>query len=247
MDNKTPSDNPWLRPAFLASSCVVVLIIALTIYVGISNAGNDSRPATRQPAHTPTPPPAVRTTGAETASICGLPESGNAGTIEAADLRSATWRYSTATAYPASSVYGPGATSPRGFRYCFQHSVGGALFAAANSLAFDNSNAAEARAWSEYMLADGPYRQSQLDGNYVASDPTTRLEIIGYRVMSYAPREAWIDIAVQMSTPDGTMIVSCVSDLVWQRGDWRFSTARPESTSVARISDTTDYTSWSAS
>lgn len=149
-------------------------------------------------------------------------------------------------AYPTSSVYGPGRTSEQGFRYCFQDSAGGALFAAANSLAFDNANPSEARAWSEYMLAEGPYRQQRLSDDYVQNDPNIRLQIIGYRILSYTDNRALIDIAARASTPEETMIISCVSDLVWQRGDWRFSTAVPDPVNVVRVGDITGYAAWSA-
>lgn len=246
MDNERAVENPWLRPGFLVSSCVVAVIVALGVYIGVAGVGDDHR---RPPVQQHTGAGAVpagtdsSTAASEVDSVCGLPDgSRNTGV----DLRSTSWRYSNATAYPTSAVYGPGRTSGEGYRYCFQRSPGGALFAAANSLAFDNSSMAEAKAWWAYMLANGRYRQARLEDSYVAGDPTERLQIIGYRLMSYTSGEAWVDIAVRASTSDAAGVMSVVTHLVWQRGDWRFSTDELESTNVTRISDLTGYTAWSA-
>lgn len=241
MENQSPAENPWLRPGFLVSSCVVVLIVALGIYVCIVTVtGRHQRTGSAASTH----PVPGRSAAGDGRTRCGLPASSTSDAV--VDLRATTWRYSTAMAYPTSSEYGPGRTSEQGFRYCFQDSAGGALFAAANSLAFDNANASEARAWSEYMLAEGPYRQQRLSDDYVQNDPNIRLQIIGYRILSYTDTRALIDIAARASTPAETMIISCVSDLVWQRGDWRFSTAVPDPVNVVRVGDITGYAAWSA-
>lgn len=252
MDTETKGENPWLRPGFLVSSCVVAVIAALGIYIGVGSIGHDrgGRP-TRQVSAAATavqagsrPATGTSQSASDADSICGL--SGGAGGAGDIDPVSTRWRYSNAVAYPTSAVYGPGRTSSQGYRYCFQRSPGGALFAAANSLAFDNSSIAEAKAWWEYVLADGRYRRARLAESYVPNDPTERLQIIGYRIMTYTGREAWVDIAVRTSGSDGGGVVSAVSHLVWQRGDWRLSTDELQSTNVARISDLTDYTAWSA-
>ena len=239
-----PTENPWSRPGFLISACVIAVIAALGVYLGVTSV----RDVHRAQGHVDTtstqaPMPSALLSPAA-ASSCGLPNSPTS--TATIDLHGTTWHYSNATGYPISAEYGPGRVSKLGYRYCYQHSAGGALFAAANSLAFDNSSKAEAQAWWEYMLADGRYRQARLEDDYVPNDPSVRLKVIGYKMMSYSPREAWIDIAVLTSSPDGTTTMSVVSDLVWQRGDWRFSTAELESSNIARIDDLTGYTSWGA-
>lgn len=252
MDTGTSGENPWLRPGFLVSSCVVAVIAALGVYIGVASIGHASGDRTARhvsAAATAVPagsPPAAGTSQSQSDadSICGLPGADGGG--DDTDPASTSWRYSNAVAYPTSAVYGPGRTSAQGYRYCFQRSPGGALFAAANSLAFDNSSIAEAKAWWGYVLAEGRYRRARLTESYVPNDPTERLQIVGYRIMSYTGREAWVDIAVRTSGSDGAGVMSAVSHLVWQRGDWRLSTDELESTNVAAISDLTDYTAWSA-
>ena len=242
MDTDATPGNPWLRPGFLLSSCAIVLIVALGIYVAVADVVDHGAGPGAATAH-PVPGRHVAAADTGSGSGCRLPAPG---TSKVAVRPGATiWRYSNAMAYPTSPVYGPGSTSAHGFRSCFQHSAGGALFAAANSLAFDNVDLTQARAWSDYMLAQGPYRQQRLAEEYVANDPDIRLQIIGYQIMRYASSDALIDIAARASTPQETMIISCVSDLVWQDGDWRFSTDQPESVNVVRIGDVTGYSAWS--
>ncbi len=64
------------------------------------------------------------------ASVCGLDEEVLSGTVTTAPA--ATWQYQDVYAYPTSPTFGPGATAPQGYRYCYQHSPDGAVFAAAN-------------------------------------------------------------------------------------------------------------------
>jgi hypothetical protein len=239
------AESPWLRPGFLASGCVVVVILALGVYVGISRI-TDHR-ADQDDTATVAPTSRSGATQAARSDRCGLPEPATTGAEPIGlDRRHTTWRYSNVTAYPVSAVYGPGRTSEHGFRYCFQHSAGGALFAAANAIAFDNADVSQARAWSEYMVAQGPYRQQQLAGDYVPRDPDLRLQIIGYRILSYTADEALVDIAARASTAQDTMIISCVFDLVWQHGDWHFTTNHPDPVNVVRVGDTTGYSPWGA-
>jgi hypothetical protein len=238
VDSKSSPVSPWLLPGFLVSSCAVVLIAALAIYVAVSNATDHGVRRTAEAGIAPSPSPPSPDAG------CRPPTTGPPKPV--VDLRNTRWRYSDAMAYTASAVYGPAVESDHGFRICFQHSVGGALFSAANSLAFENTSPDLARDWSEYMLADGPYRHQLLTEEYVANDPDIRLQIIGYRILSYADNEALVDIAARASTAQETMIISCVSHLVWQRGDWRFSTDLPEPVNVVRIGDVGGYTAWRA-
>ncbi|MBO0810707.1 MAG: hypothetical protein J2P23_01535 [Microlunatus sp.] len=239
MESEPSTQNPWLRTGFLVSGCVVVLIAALAIFViatNVTDHGDPAEPGTAGSAASREPTPA--------GGGCRLPAGNVAGV--AVDLGTTTWRYATAIAYPTSPVFGPGANSGHGFRSCYQHSAGGAVFAAANALAFENTGPAQARAWSDYMLARGPYHDQLLAADYVPNDPNIRLQIVGYRILSYSRTGALIDVAARASTAQETMIISCLSQLVWQRGDWRFSTDVPDPVNVVRIGDLTGYTAWSA-
>lgn len=183
---------------------------------------------------------ASRTT---TPSICGLSDD-TAGSVDI-DPPKASWKYDGPIGYPSAAAYGPGRAAQAGFRYCYQHSPRGALFAAAGAIAFNNRNAAAAAAWSDYMLADGPYRDRALHSPYVAADPGVRTRTIGYRILEYDAGRAKIDLAVRVATAEQTTTASLLFDLVWQRGDWRFSTDAPDSTQAARLADLSGYTSWS--
>ncbi|MHA4915531.1 hypothetical protein, partial [Enterococcus faecium] len=88
-------------------------------------------------------------------------------------------------AYPTSPTYGPGKTAPEGYRYCFQHSPVGALFAAANALAQGSATGNNA-AWSQYVLAAGPHRAELLaQGTTSSGTSGSRTTIQGFRLLSY--------------------------------------------------------------
>ncbi|WP_091524421.1 hypothetical protein [Microlunatus soli] len=245
----------------IAATLVAVVVLLGVVVVVRSADGRDdaaSAAAGRPPTATSTPDPTASAVadpstdnGPATparqridsgASVCGLPDAVRDPAEFAAPK--ADWKYDGVAAYPSGPDYGPGRTSPAGFRYCFQHSPRGALFSAAGSMAFNNTGREASRAWSRYMQAEGRYRDRQLDGEYVPADPSVRSETIGYRMLSYDGDHAKIDLAVRVSTPQRSMTTSVMFDLVWQRGDWRFSSDVPESVQATRLVDLSGYTSW---
>lgn len=250
----------WSKPGFVIAAGLlgVVLLLGLVVIVRSTGDHGDTATAARTPQPAPAPDRARSTTEAEStravdtapseqqstsgASVCGLPDA----LVDSAEFSApeADWKYDGAAAYPTGRAYGPGRTSPAGFRYCFQHSARGALFSAAGSMAFNNTGREASRSWSRYMQAVGPYRDRQLDGTYVPADPSVRTQTIGYRMLSYDGVHAKIDLAVRVSTPQRSVTTSVMFDLIWQRGDWRFSSDIPESVQAARLVDLSGYTSW---
>lgn len=244
------------RPGFVIAAGVLVVILVLALVVVLHReAGRDraeAAPPARhgttsgvgRPSAAPTGSP-TRAAGAADGgdSICGLPD----GPAIASEFTAppAIWRYDGVVAYPTSERYGPGASSPAGFRYCFQHSAQGALFSVAGSIAFNNRDRATSDAWSRYMLATGPYRERALHSRYVPADPTIRSRTVGYRMLSYDGEHAKIDLAVRIASTQQTVLSSIVVDMVWQRGDWRFSSDVPTPVQVTRLVDLTGYTGWS--
>lgn len=240
------------RRYLLGAGVGVALAVSATIAIG--GRADVTPTATPTPvssaatgtASSPTPSTDAGTRssiGPGSVSICGLAD-GRPLTGKLPPPKAA-WKYDGVVGYPASSTYGPGRTDAAGFRYCYQHSAAGALFAAAGSIAFNNRSKAAARAWSRYSLAEGPYRDQLLDSTYLPADPAVRPATIGYRLLSYDAEHAKVDLAVRLSTDEQTMLTSVVMDLVWQRGDWRFSTDVADSVQAARLADLTGYTGWS--
>lgn len=175
-------------------------------------------------------------------SLCGIPGLADSGRLTTAP--EAEWRYQGTTAYPVSRDHGPGRIAPEGFRYCFQHTPEGALFAAANAVV-QGSNGEAVAEWIEYATADGPYRSTLIANDGTPADQSdTRSNIVGFRILQYSGVAAHVDIAVRLSMPEGTVFGSGVYDLVWAEGDWKMSTASPEPVSMALIPDLAGYVPW---
>lgn len=233
--------NPFTRPGFLVAAGVVALIVVCAIIVIIVNVTRDRPvpPPTSSPSMSQTPTVSV---AADSDSVCGLDGVELSGTVTTAPA--ATWQYEGTIGYPTSPIYGPGDTDPSGFRYCFQHSPTGALFAAANAIA-QSSATSTSDAWTQYVIANGPYR-SQLLAQGTAPAPTegSRSKIVGFRVLDYDGRTATIDLAVSVSTANGSSVVSGVYNLVWQDGDWKVSADTGTPLDVGPIPNVAGYTAW---
>ncbi len=224
-DSTEQGPSPFSRPGFIVAALVVALVVVLGIVLAIVNAGRSPDPAT---ATTPeaTPPPTSSPSSGEVESVCGLRGEELDGTVTTPPA--ADWQYVGTVAYPTSSAVGPGATDQAaGFGYCFQRTPEGALFAAAHALAL--GFAPENRAWLEYVVAPGPFRDELLTEGTTSSSEGTRARIGGFRVLSYDGSTARIDLAGEGSTPAGSMTFSVVYELTWHDGDWkvRADTATP--------------------
>ena len=237
--------SPFTRPAFLVAAVVVILIVVVGIVVVVVNLNHhDPSPSTVPSSSASAAPTTKPSEVAGGASVCGLHGKVLTGTLSTAP--DATWKYDGTIAYPTSSEYGPAKTSNDGVRYCFQHSPEGALFASANALVAASSTTAQ-QAWLNYFLADGPHKQSILDSLASGSSSSTsgtRLNIAGFRVLSYDGSAATVDVAVEGSTDQGSITGSFVYDLVWQAGDWKLSADTAQPFSFAVIPDLAGYIQW---
>lgn len=245
-DDQTPRGRAFTRPGFLVSAVLVALILALGVIVAVRVASNTD--ATTPPAASPSP---VATSSSSpsapadpAASVCGLPESSDAGPLTSAPA--STWQYEGATAYPTSPQLGPGKTARAGYRFCYQHSQAGAVFATANAVAVPADSAAR-QAWVEYFVSSGPNREKLLDelGSEPSSDPTgIRVRIVGFRVLSYADPTARIDIAVEASGGAQTVTGSYVYELTWQDGDWKLNSNAPTPFNFSTVPSVAGYVPW---
>lgn len=237
--------SPFTRPGFIAAAVVIALVVALGIVLVIVNSKEkrDPAPPPTSAATTSSAPSTGATAVAGGGSVCGL--DGSKG--EGARLTTAPdvdeWAYQGTTAYPTSAVYGPGAADAAGgFRYCFQQSPEGALFAASFILA---AGTGQSSAWVEYYAAPGPYRDALLEepaGDAGSTD--ARLRIAGFRLLAYDGTSARIDLAVVAGTQAESVTASFVYDLVWVDGDWKIDTSTPEPGNFSTIPDLTGYVPW---
>lgn len=243
--------SPFTRRGFIAGGLVVVLIVVLGVVIGIVNMTGDE-PDTDPPVSTSsdreTEPPASEepTAGDTEPSVCGLEGS----VTETAQLSEAPavdeWTYQGTAAYPVSREFGPAETDETGIRYCFQRSPEGAVFAAGNALV-QGTDPSSTDAWMARFLADGPYRDQIMQETASSSgDASTgvRLNIAGFRLLSYAGTSARVDIAVNGSADGQSLVGSYVYELVWQEGDWKLSADTPNPFEFATIPDLSGYIPW---
>lgn len=235
------TSTPWAQPKFLIAAILVIALIVLGVVLALS-----SRNEPDGTSSTPTTPPGITTSapgnaGAE--SVCGLPGHADSGTLTTAP--EAEWLFQGTTAYPTSADHGPGATSPEGVRYCFQHTPAGALFAAANGMV-QGGDPAVAGEWLDYVVADGPYREQIASSQEAADSADSRINIAGFRLLAYNGDSARVDLAVRATSGTSTILVSGVYELVWRDGDWKISADVAEPLNVASIPDLAGYVAWGA-
>jgi len=240
----TGKQSPFTRPGFIAATVVVALIVVcaiILIIVNVSQGNPETAPTSTNQPTSGAAPSSPAASGDE--SVCGLGGVELSGTVTMAPA--ATWEYEGTTGYPTSPTYGPGKADPAGFRYCFQHSPTGALFAAANALAAP-TNAATSAAWADYFYAPGPYRDSLLAQVKGATNSAAgaRLSIGGFRLLSYDGKSAQVDVAGTGSSNGVSVTFSAVYSLVWVDGDWKLSTETPTPFNFASIPNLAGYTTW---
>ncbi|WP_068481588.1 hypothetical protein [Pseudoclavibacter helvolus] len=253
-NNEENTSSPFTRPGFIVAAIVVAIIVTLGVTLAVVGALNsrseeEAAPpasASGEPSAAPSAPQETVDAAPETGSVCGLPGEVLTGSVSAAP--ETEWAFDGTLGYPKSATYGPGMTDANGVRSCFQHSPEGAVFAAANAVA-QGSNPATVGSFLEYFLAEGANRDAVL-----ASGPSNngggsgiRVDIEGFRVLSYTGDTARIDIAAQGSTNGQVVNVSSVYDLVWEGGDWKLNVVDPATPiDVATIPDLAGYVAWSA-
>jgi len=209
-DNEKQS--PFTRPGFIAAAGVVALIVVcaiILVIVNLSRGNPEPGPTSTSEPSSTTAPSTPAASGDE--SVCGLGGVELSGSVTTAPA--ATWKYEGTTGYPTSPTYGPGKTDPAGFRYCFQHSPTGALFMAANAVALGSDESVKT-AWGAYVLGNGKFRDqllAQKPSNNTAAG--TRIQISGFRVLSYDGKSASVDLALTYSSATGTLTVSGVYSL----------------------------------
>lgn len=246
MADDDTQQNPFARPGFVVGAVVVAALIVAGVFLTVLNLnrGNDAAPPAPDPSSSATSSAAPSPTasgGAGGASVCGLEGQVLSGTLTTAPA--ATWAYQDVFAYPESPTYGPAATAPQGYRYCFQHSPEGSVFAAGNMLIGLFGSPDSRAALLEYALTNGSYRDRLLS-EVGSSTSDVRTSIAGFRLLSYDGSSARVDIAFRSTTQGQTVNGSAVFDLVWWQGDWKINADNAEPFRLAQLPDTSGYVNW---
>lgn len=248
MATDTDEQSPFTRPGFIAAAIVVALVVVLGIVIAIVAATRgddaDTNPTTAPTSSNaaPTPETEAPADNGDAASVCGLEGVELEGTLTVAP--EATWEYQGTAAFPAAKSIGPGETDPAGFRYCFQHTPEGAVFAAAYA-SIVSTDPAVVPSWIEYFTAPGPYRDQLIPTSAGSGEATDlRIRIAGFRLLAYDGATASVDVAMVSSVDGQSVNLSAVYPLVWVDGDWKLSTDTPEPGSVVSIPDLVGYVPW---
>ncbi|MFC5931513.1 hypothetical protein D6T64_04070 [Cryobacterium melibiosiphilum] len=244
MADEENEQSPFSRPNFIVAAVVVAALVVAGVIVGVNVATRDGGDAQPNPTSSSTAAPSAEPTAdSGGASACGLDGEELTGTVTTAPQ--AEWQYQDVYSYPVSSTAGPAATAPEGYRFCFQHSPTGALFAAANGMV--TALAPDLRAvWLDYSLSEGTYRNDLLASAGNETDSEIRASVAGFRVLAYEGDTARIDIAFAGTTAGQVVTGSVVFELIWIAGDWKLDGNNPEPARIAQIPNLAGYTPWGA-
>lgn len=235
--------NPFTRPWFIIAAVLVAVVVVAGVVLAIWTATRGDDPPPPDPTSAPTAAPsATPTADAGGASVCGLDGVELTGTVTTAP--EAEWEYQDVYAYPVSPTAGPGETADEGYRFCFQHTPEGAVFAAANMLVMSFGTAEARQQFLEYALSDGGYRAQLLSDVGADAGSDVRAEIAGFRVLAYDGDTARVDVAFQGSSQGQSVTGSTVFELVWENGDWKLDANSDEPARLAQIPDLSGYVPW---
>lgn len=240
--------SPWRSKGFVVSAAVLAVIVLLGGYLMFSNLTNDEeqqqgQQASNTPAANPAPPATTVKQDAQ-ASVCGLPGSQtNASLVQAPK---ATWTLFGTVAVPSSPTAGPGITDPSGLRRCYAHTPEGALFAAANQIAMMNDASLHHELARKVVVPGVGANALAASHQPSPEDDGTRMQVAGFRVVSYDGTTSTIEIAYRDNM--GRNIYPVFTwDMRWLDGDWKFRVTDQGGllSAPAFSPDLTGYTLWS--
>lgn len=249
-----PSHPPQGHPEkgrwkLLTSAATAVLVAGTGILIGVSLGSEQAEGQVKQvpPAEAASPLPETPSAGLDPdPSVCGLAGFETEGRL-ISSAPEASWSYQGGLGYPASPTAGPAMTAPSGYRYCFQHTPEGAVFAAANAMVNGTTDdPGMMGAWLDYVLADGRYRDELVQTNSTPDPPESSggVSIVGFRLLSYTAREARVELAY-IATGGFTYLYGAVAyTLVWQDGDWLLGTDSEDTIQYRRIYDRSGFVAW---
>lgn len=243
-----PVKNRW-KVYFSAAAVVLLAVTSVLIGVVVANQSPEGQVDESQLAPSSPSLPGMPSAGSEpAASVCGLAGLDAEGKLISAGP-DASWSYQGELAYPVSATAGPAMTSPSGYRYCFQHTSEGAVFAAANAAGNGSTDDPEMmREWLDYVLADGRYREELLRKGSTPVPPDesdAHVGLVGFRLLSYSASEARVELAY-ITTGDLLTYgyASVTYTLVWQDGDWLVGTDTDNTIQYRAIYDSSGFVEW---
>lgn len=244
----TDDRSPLARPQFLVAAGVVVVIVVAGLVLLFSSLSKGDEQSAPPPTAEPSAAPSATTEAPaqdDDESVCGLDEVELEGRITSAPQ--ANWQHDGPMAHPSADEHGPGEVNPAGVRYCFSHTPEGAVFAAASAAAH-NADPDTITPWWEWALAEGDQRDALVEkGRFDEHVGGVRLEIGGFRLLTYSGDSATVDVAYTGSVQGEAATGSLILHLVWQDGDWKLDTSgtRPP-LDLTAVPNTAGYIEWGA-
>jgi len=233
------SKSPFRGRGFIAAAALMgVIALAAIILVVTSFTRTDDAPEASPSSEVPSPTESI---DPATASICGLDGYDVDNSLSSAP--ETEWELVGTTAAPSDPAIGPGSVDSDGFRTCFAHTTGGALFAAVNFVATGTDASIGPRLIE--LVAPGPGRDALEDAPSASNGSSTqRAQVAGYSVADFTADTATIDLALSYTGGD---LVSFPLKLVWAEGDWKLQMTADGQLPLAPSSITNlgGYTPWS--
>lgn len=256
MSEQTPSIQAAAKTSkwMITSMVIIAVIVALAIFVIISNIGARTEPAATSPSVKTAPteqastPEASAENTSDDASFCGLTTIEMTGTLTAAPPT--TWQLLGTTYVPSVDGHGPGRIDDDGYRHCFARTPTGALLAITNYRAIPNLNSdALYEKFVRTGVAPGPGREAGLEklkqpNTEPPQEPIT-FQTIAFRILSYDGNSALVETVNQTSRG---YKLAWATHLVWVEGDWKLlpSDDGNDLTEPTIVTSLNGYILWSA-
>ncbi len=243
MDYVDIDDRPWWRRGRgMAAAAAVLGVLAMAVLFTVqpwddTPAGGESRQEGAR---------AETDADTEASSRCGLPDGDQS--IPTTAL-AADWRVIDRAVVPISpNRYGP-ADETMGIYTCYARNPGGALTAAALDAAQRGSRTVDASEYVEARYAKGAnYEQglAALEALEAQPDDNLSAEIAGFRVLSYTPAEARLEIVLRLTESQfAGQLLASYYELTWVDGDWQLIMPADFDATVRAIDTLAGYVEWS--
>ncbi len=205
-------NNGGPSPAWIGSA-VLLGLVAIALVIVLIHAAVSPKPATPAAASPPGATPGAAPSAGVATAPGGAPASATSGqegrpagcsttgsdqTIPTSPPTGVTWSLISGFAVPSSSADGPKLHGPGGVGYCYSHTPLGALLAASN-LGHGTGTPQEIQASSlDHSLVNNQYA-SQIAGTPATGEnPTSGVQLAGFRILSYSPVQASITLAASV-------------------------------------------------
>ena len=150
------------------------------------------------------------------------------------------WERVNGVGVPVSGTYGPFVQEGELWT-CYEHSPTGAAFAATYVVAATCAVPGFAEAW----VPESDYQDTLKEAEQEELPPSSPTTPAGFRVASYTPEQASVDVALEVGTDQGTRLVAMRWDLTWHGTEWKVDPEMGETGTEPLVLDSLEgFVSW---